>query len=145
MHYLSRSVNETKQIGEILGAQLKQGDSVLLTGEMGSGKTHFTKGLGKAFAIEDEITSPTFALVNEYFGKLNLFHFDLFRIDNFDDLYGIGFFDYVERNGIMVIEWSERIPFLYRELTHAGTVYTVNIIKTDDCTRKIIIEENSTN
>ena len=84
---------------------------------MGAGKTTFTKGLAAALGITDPVTSPTFALVNEYTeGRLPLFHFDLYRIDSYDDLYAIGFLDYLDRGGIIAAEWSENIEGLEQEL-----------------------------
>ena len=103
---------------------------------MGAGKTHFTKGIAKYLGIDDEITSPTFALVNEYDGALPLFHFDLYRIESYDDLYAIGFFDYLDRGGIIAAEWSENIAELKAEL---GEVITVCIEKLSEAGRRITV------
>lgn len=116
----------------------KGGDAVLYKGEMGAGKTYFTKGIAKRFGITEEVTSPTFALINEYYGETNIFHFDLFRISGFDDLYGIGFFDYFDRNGVLCIEWSENIPGLF---DYFDTAYEVEIRKIGDESREIFIEK----
>lgn len=133
----THSVEETFAAAESLAAQLKAGDVILYTGEMGAGKTHFTKGIARYFGIEQVVSSPTFALVNEYHGeKMSVFHFDLFRIDSFDDLYAIGFFDYLDRGGILAVEWSENIPALAEELE---SVWTVDIQKIGENSRKITI------
>ena len=136
--YISNSSAETVKIGESFASRLKANDGVLYKGEMGAGKTYFTKGIAKFFGIAEEITSPTFALINEYYGKTNIFHFDLYRIDGFEDLYGIGFFDYFDRNGILCVEWSENIPDLADSFENA---YSVSITKTGDESREIIIDK----
>ena len=138
--YTSFSVAETIGIAERFAERLKPGDCVLYTGEMGAGKTHFTKGIARHFGVHDEVTSPTFALVNEYRGRLDIFHFDLFRIESFDDLYAIGFFDYLERDGVICIEWSENIEKLADNFGH---VFFVDIKKTDEMQRIITVTEKN--
>lgn len=134
--FISESASDTVRIGEEFAERLKAGDAVLYKGEMGAGKTYFTKGIAKAFGIAEEVTSPTFALINEYYGETNVIHFDLFRITGFDDLYGIGFFDYFDRNGILCIEWSENVPNIAEYFDRA---YEVEILKIGDERREIII------
>ncbi|MDE7281733.1 MAG: tRNA (adenosine(37)-N6)-threonylcarbamoyltransferase complex ATPase subunit type 1 TsaE [Ruminiclostridium sp.] len=136
--YISNSPSDTVKIGTDFAERLKANDGVLYRGEMGAGKTYFTKGIAKAFEITEEVTSPTFALINEYYGKINIFHFDLFRIDSFDDLYAIGFFDYFDRNGVLCVEWSENISDLAQSF---DTVYQVTISKTGEDSREITIEK----
>ena len=136
--YISNSVEETMSIAEKFAENLRAGDTVLYTGEMGAGTTHFTKGIARHFGVTEEITSPTFALVNEYRGKPEIFHFDLFRISSYDDLYAIGFFDYLDREGILAVEWSENIPQLAEYLENT---YIVDIVKTGDSSREITISE----
>ena len=136
--YISLSVKDTENIAFEFAKRLKADDTVLYTGEMGAGKTYFTKGIVKAFGITDEVTSPTFALINEYYGDINIFHFDLFRISSFDDLYAIGFFDYFGRNGVLCIEWSENISF---EMDYPASAYRVSISKIGDTSREITIEK----
>ncbi len=137
MVFETNSVEETLKAAERFAEQLNAGDVVLYTGEMGAGKTHFTKGIARHFGIEQGVSSPTFALVNEYHGeKMSVFHFDLFRIDTFDDLYAIGFFDYLDRGGILAVEWSENIPALAEELE---SVWTVDIEKIGENSRKFTI------
>ncbi len=134
--YITNSVEETIAAAEEVAASLCAGDIILYEGDMGAGKTHFTKGIAKCLGIDDEITSPTFALVNEYYGKLPLFHFDLYRIESYDDLYAIGFFDYLDRGGIIAAEWSENISELTYELRDA---IKIRIEKLSDTERRIIV------
>lgn len=136
--FFSNSTADTVRIGEEFAERLKAGDTVLYKGEMGAGKTYFTKGIAKAFGITEEVTSPTFALINEYYGDVNIFHFDLFRISGLEELYGIGFFDYFDRNGILCIEWSENVSGL---CDYLNTVYEVSIVKTGDESREIAVEK----
>ncbi len=138
MKFTSNSVDETISIAEKFAEQLSAGDTILYTGEMGAGKTHFTKGIAKHFGIHKGVSSPTFALVNEYIGnEINVFHFDLFRINSYDDLYAIGFFDYFDRDGILAVEWSENISNLSDYLEN---VWLVDIAKTGDESREITIK-----
>lgn len=134
--FITNSVEETLAAAAEVAAKLSAGDIILYEGDMGAGKTHFTKGIAKFLNVDDEVTSPTFALVNEYSGDLPLFHFDLYRIDSYDDLYAIGFFDYLDRGGIIAAEWSENIAELKEEL---GEVITVCIEKLSETGRKITV------
>ena len=134
--FITNSVEETLAAASEVAEKLSAGDIILYEGDMGAGKTHFTKGIAKFLNVDDEVTSPTFALVNEYSGDLPLFHFDLYRIDSYDDLYAIGFFDYLDRDGIIAAEWSENIAELKEEL---GEVVTVCIEKLSETGRKITV------
>ncbi len=134
--FITNSVEETLAAAAEVAAKLSAGDIILYEGDMGAGKTHFTKGIARFLNVDDEVTSPTFALVNEYSGDLPLFHFDLYRIDSYDDLYAIGFFDYLDRDGIIAAEWSENIAELKEEL---GEVITVCIEKLSETGRKITV------
>lgn len=134
--YITNSVEETLAAAEEVAAWLSAGDIILYEGDMGAGKTHFTKGIAKYLGVDDEITSPTFALVNEYYGNVPLFHFDLYRIESYDDLYAIGFFDYLDRGGIIAAEWSENIAELKSELSE---VISVCIEKLSETGRKITV------
>ena len=135
--YISNFVADTIKIAEKFAEQLKVGDCVLYTGEKKKKKTHFTKGIAKYFGVDGEVTSPTFAIVNEYIGSsVSVFHFDLFRINSYDDLYAIGFFDYLDRDGVLCIEWSENIQGLANELE---SVWQVDIRKTGETSREITI------
>ena len=103
------SPRETELLGERLAQQLKGGEVLALFGVMGMGKTAFTRGLAHGLDVQEPVSSPTFALVNEYAGRLPLYHFDMYRVTSWDDLYSTGFFDYLETGGVLVIEWSENI------------------------------------
>lgn len=138
--YISHSPEDTARISAELARGLKSGDIILYKGNMGAGKTTFTKGIAAALGITDPVTSPTFALVNEYpQGRIPLFHFDLYRIDSYDDLYAIGFFDYLGREGIIAAEWSENIPGLEKELSRDRRVITILFEITGDFDRKITV------
>ncbi len=105
---ISDSANETEQLGERVAKALKGKEVIALFGGLGMGKTAFTRGLARGFGIDEGVSSPTFALVNEYRGSVTVYHFDMYRVQTWDDLYSTGFFDYIG-NGVLVIEWSENI------------------------------------
>ena len=112
----TESVEETVKIGEMLGKLLRPGDVIAMDGDLGAGKTHFTCGIAKALNIDDYITSPTFTIVNEYRGgKYPLFHFDVYRLSDSNELYDIGYDDYAVQEGIIVIEWSEIVEDIFDE------------------------------
>lgn len=106
---ITSSPTETESLGERLAEKLKGGEVIALFGGMGMGKTAFTRGLSRGLGVLDGVSSPTFALVHEYRGRLPVYHFDMFRVTGWDDLYSTGFFDYLEAGGVLVIEWSENI------------------------------------
>ena len=120
MEFEVYSVDETTQLGIKLGRLLNAGDIVCLTGDLGTGKTHITKGIAKGLGITDNITSPTFTIVNEYEGtKLKLNHFDVYRISDPDEIYAIGFDDYIFSDAISIIEWANYIEeILPKDLLH---------------------------
>lgn len=103
------SQDETMLVGRALGSILKSGDVVCLTGDLGTGKTAFTNGIACALGIDDYITSPTFTIVNEYKTEVPLYHFDVYRIADPDEMYDIGFEEYLYGDGVVVIEWAELI------------------------------------
>ena len=109
MIYKSNSVKETQNIAKAFAKELKPGDVLCLNGDLGVGKTAFVQGLAKGLGVEDYIQSPTFTIVNCYDGKLPLYHFDVYRIADSDEMYEIGYEEYVYGNGISVIEWPELI------------------------------------
>ena len=110
MELLSHSPEDTEDIGARLAEQLEPGAVVAFTGDLGAGKTAFTRGLARGLGIPDRITSPTFTIVNEYEGgRLPLFHFDMYRLGSADELFDIGWEDYLRRGGVCAVEWSENI------------------------------------
>lgn len=109
VEYLSHSVEETEQLGAQLARTLTPGTVLAYTGSLGMGKTAFTRGLARGLGFTGRVTSPTFTLVNEYDGRIPLFHFDLYRIASSDELFDLGWDDYLDRGGICAVEWSERI------------------------------------
>lgn len=109
MQIISNSVEETERLGAELAARLPAGSIVAFTGDLGAGKTAFVRGMARGLGIADRVTSPTFTIVNEYEGGSRpLFHFDLYRLESADELFEIGWEDYLARGGICAVEWSER-------------------------------------
>jgi len=105
--FLTRSEEETRSLGERLGRLLRKGDVVLLSGDLGTGKTCFTQGIARGLGIESPVNSPSFVLMNEYQGRERLFHVDLYRIEDVEELDELGLWDYAEQ-GVLVVEWPER-------------------------------------
>lgn len=103
------SAEETMEIGRKLGSLLQGGELICLNGDLGTGKTAFTGGVAKALGIEGYITSPTFTLVNEYKGRLAMYHFDVYRIADPEEMFEIGFEEYLESNGVVLVEWADLI------------------------------------
>lgn len=108
MDYLTHNEIETEALGETLARRLGPGDVVAYRGDLGAGKTAFTRGLARGLGCTGRVTSPTFTVVNEYEGWLPLFHFDLYRLEGEDALYDVGWEDYLDRGGVCAVEWSER-------------------------------------
>ena len=109
MEYLSHSPEETEHIGEMLGRRLRPGTVVAYRGGLGMGKTAFTRGLARGLGCAGRVTSPTFTIVNEYDGATPLFHFDMYRLGSEDELFDIGWEDYLARGGVCAVEWSEQV------------------------------------
>jgi len=137
------SPEETLALGRLLGKALAPGDAVLLDGDLGAGKTHFTKGLAEALGISETVTSPTFTVVGEYAvpGRgFKLIHMDIYRLETMDDLYDVGFGEYYDGRNILVIEWAEKVEEL-RALP--GRVFRVVLRRADEISpfrREIRIE-----
>jgi len=133
MEFLSKSVNETISIASNLAKELKGGEVFLLNGELGAGKTVFCKGIAVGLGIKELVTSPTFTIVREYKGgRLKLNHFDMYRIEDADELFELGIDEYFNEKAVCVIEWNklDRI---------SGKIYRVNIKRVDDNVRSIEI------
>lgn len=109
MRYISNSPADTEVFGERLAKTLHPGDVIAFTGALGMGKTALTRGLARGLGCRGRVTSPTFTIVNEYDGNLPLFHFDMYRLGSSDELYDIGWDDYLARGGVCAVEWSERV------------------------------------
>lgn len=110
MEWITNSEQETEQLGRRLGKALQPGSVIAYTGDLGAGKTAFTRGLASGLEIPERVTSPTFTIVNEYEGgRMPLFHFDMYRLGGADELFDIGWEDYLARGGVCAVEWSENI------------------------------------
>ena len=109
MEFLSHSTAETEAAGEALARRLRPGTVLAYQGGLGMGKTAFTRGLARGLGCEDRVTSPTFTIVNEYEGRIPLFHFDMYRLPDADALFDIGWEDYLDRGGVCAVEWSENV------------------------------------
>lgn len=107
--YRTTSPEETEALGFRLGECLHAGEVLALFGGLGMGKTAFTRGIAAGLGIPSGVSSPTFALVHDYTGRLTVHHFDMYRVDGWDDLYSTGFFDYLDTEDVLIIEWSENI------------------------------------
>ena len=135
MQFLTNSPAETEAVGIALGRCLQAGTILAYRGDLGAGKTAFTRGLAKGLGCTDMVTSPTYTIVNEYLsGRLPLFHFDMYRLASADDLWDIGWEDYLDRNGICAVEWSENV-----EEALEGAI-SVTIEKLGEDSRRITIE-----
>lgn len=132
--YKSESFTETENIGFALAKSIKNGAVVAMFGDLGAGKTAFTRGFAKGMGIDCDVSSPTFALVNEYRGNgKTLYHFDMYRISGWDDLYSTGYFDYLDTGSSLIIEWSENIEAVLPE-----DCVRVTITKTDNVNERNI-------
>ena len=137
MEFVTHSREETAALGGRLADALKTGRVVAFTGDLGAGKTAFVSGMARALGVEERVTSPTFTIVNEYEGgRLPLFHFDMYRLGGADELFHIGWEDYLSRGGVCAVEWSENVA----EAIEAGAV-RVSIVRGDGDNDRIIAIE----
>ena len=135
MEYMTNAPEETEALGEKLGKLLRPGTVLAYLGDLGAGKTAFTRGLARGLGCRETVTSPTYTMVNEYLGgRLPLFHFDMYRLASSDDLWDIGWEDYLDRQGVCAVEWSATVP---EAMTGA---LTVRIEKLGDTVRRITID-----
>ena len=135
MEYITNSPAETEAVGAALARVLKPGTVIAYRGDLGAGKTAFTRGLARGLGVTERVTSPTYTIVNEYLGgRLPLFHFDMYRLASSDDLWDIGWEDYLERGGVCAVEWSENVDDAME-----NAVY-ITIHKTGEASRRIEIE-----
>ena len=135
MEFLTNSPEETEAVGAALGKILMPGTVIAYRGDLGAGKTAFTRGLARGLGYAEPVTSPTYTIVNEYLGgRLPLFHFDMYRLASSDDLWDIGWDDYLDRSGVCAVEWSENV-----EDALEGAIL-ITIHKTGENSRRIEIE-----
>ena len=135
MVYITRSEPQTEALGAAVAASLPDGTVVAFYGELGSGKTAFVRGMARGMGIGDIVSSPTFTIVNEYQGPRQLFHFDMYRLGSADELFDIGWEDYLARGGVCAVEWSENVADAFD-----GAEMTVSFHKLGDDLRLITIE-----
>ena len=138
MIYLTNSPEQTEEVGAALSKVLSPGTVIAYRGDLGAGKTAFTRGLARGLGVTDPVTSPTYTIVNEYLGgRMPLFHFDMYRLHSADDLWDIGWEDYLERGGICAVEWSENVAGAMED------AITVTIEKLGEDSRRITIRRGS--
>ena len=138
MQYITNSPGQTEALGAALAEKLLPGTVLAFRGDLGAGKTAFTRGLAKGLGAEDRVTSPTYTIVNEYLsGRLPLFHFDMYRLECEDDLFDIGWEDYLERGGVCAVEWSENVAEAMEDAV------VICIEKLGEESRRITIEGGS--
>ncbi len=134
--FISNSPAETKKIAQKLAATLNGGEVIAFYGDLGLGKTCFVTGLAEGLEFTGEVSSPTFAIINEYIGgRLDLYHFDMYRVSGWDDLYSTGYFEYMESGGVLAVEWSENIQSALPENHIKITIKRLN-----DTRREITID-----
>ena len=138
MTFFSNSEAETEAAGASLARTLPDGAVVALYGDLGAGKTAFVRGMARGMGIEARVSSPTFTIVNEYLGARELYHFDMYRLASSDELFDIGWEDYLARGGVCAVEWSENVADAFE-----GDEITVRIEKTGENGRTIIIGEGA--
>ena len=135
MEYITNSPAETEALGAALARHLTPGTIIAYQGDLGAGKTAFTRGLARGLGVKEAVTSPTYTIVTEYLGgKMPLFHFDMYRLGSEDELFDIGWDDYLDRGGVCAVEWSENVRGAMEDAIF------VTITRLDEDTRKIQIE-----
>ena len=135
MQYITNSSAETETIGAALGRIIEPGTVIAYRGDLGAGKTAFTRGLAKGLGCTEIVTSPTYTIVNEYLGgRIPLFHFDMYRLRSSDDLFDIGWEDYLDRGGVCAVEWSENVDDAMEDAIY------ITIEKLGEDSRRITIE-----
>lgn len=138
MEYISHSTEETENIAYEFAKTLRGGEVITLDGDLGAGKTAFTRGLARGLGITDSVSSPTFTIVNEYRnGETPLFHFDVYRLESSDEMYDIGWEDYISQGAVIVIEWAKNIADILEECIAIDITKDLNI---SEDYRKIVIK-----
>ena len=133
--FISHSQLETEEVGRKLAEKLPGGSVVAMYGDLGAGKTAFVRGMARGMGLSCRVSSPTFTIVNEYLGERELIHFDMYRLSSADELFDIGWEDYLSRNAVCAVEWSENVQDAF-----FGDEIVVRIEKLNDTDRKILIE-----
>ena len=133
---ITKSVEETLEIGEQLGKLLNKGNIVCLSGDLGAGKTAFTKGIAKGMGVFDYVTSPTYTIINEYEGRLPLYHFDVYRLNNVEEMYELGYEEYFFGDGVVVLEWAD----IVRDIIPGERLWITILNTKGDNSREIIME-----
>ncbi len=131
---ITHSPAETENAGKCLAEKIRPGTVIAMRGGLGAGKTAFVRGFAAAMGVSDRVTSPTFTIVNEYSGKIPIFHFDMYRLSSSDELFEIGWEDYISQNGVCIVEWSENTDDIFDSST-----VSVTIEKLSDSDRKITV------
>lgn len=140
MQITTYSADETQALGKKLAESLRPGDVIAYFGDLGAGKTAFTRGIAEGLGVSEQVTSPTYTIVNEYLsGRLPLFHFDMYRLGSSDELFDIGWEDYLARGGVCAVEWSENVEDALRDAIHI----TIEKDPLEPDTRRITIEGGS--
>lgn len=138
MQYITNTPLETEAIGAALGKIISPGTVIAYRGDLGAGKTAFTRGLARGLGCTEIVTSPTYTIVNEYLGgRIPLFHFDMYRLRSSDDLFDIGWEDYLDRGGVCAVEWSENVDDAMEDPLY------ITIEKLGEDSRKITLEGGS--
>ena len=133
--FISHSQLETEELGRKLAEKLPGGSVVAMYGDLGAGKTAFVRGMARGMGLSCRVSSPTFTIVNEYLGERELIHFDMYRLSSADELFDIGWEDYLSRGAVCAVEWSENVQDAF-----FGDEIVVRIEKLNDTDRKILIE-----
>ena len=136
MIMISSSETETFNLGVRLGEKLKAGTVLSLNGDLGAGKTQLTKGIAKGMGIEDYVTSPSFTILNEYEGRVRLYHFDVYRIEDVNEMYEIGFEEYLFGDGVCIVEWGDMVE----EILPENTIH-IKIKRLDEDKRELTIDD----
>lgn len=143
MEFISHSAAETESLGESWGREAQHGLVIALSGDLGAGKTQLVRGLARGLGFHGRVHSPTFTLVNTYEGgRLTLFHLDLYRLETLEQIHGAGADEYLQPDGVAVIEWAERIFKRGMRIAESGAVRKASIEVVDDSTRRITYEDS---
>ena len=134
--FISHSEKETEKIGEEFASEVESGTVIAMYGDLGAGKTAFVRGLARGMGLSSRVSSPTFTIVNEYCGDRELIHFDMYRLSNADELFDIGWEDYLARGAVCAVEWSENV-----EDAFDGTETVLRFEKLSDTDRRITVQE----